>query len=98
MTVATYLKSDCHEGCGGRLRPNVVLYEEGLHEPTIQQAFSAMLQTDLVMIIGTSFQVYPFRSLIDYVPAFDTDCRGKSRTDTASTGASLYREEMRVIF
>lgn len=69
VTAAAYLKSDCHEGCGGRLRPNVVLYEEGLHEPTIQQAFSAMIQTDLVMIIGTSFQVYPFRSLIDYVPA-----------------------------
>lgn len=61
-----YLKGDIHQGCGGRIRPNVVLYEEGLAESAIQKSIELLSQADLVVIVGTSFKVYPFSGLIDY--------------------------------
>lgn len=61
-----YLKSPIHEGCGGTLRPNVVLYEEGLNEANIAHAVNALAAADLVVITGTSMRVYPFAGLLDY--------------------------------
>ncbi len=61
-----YLKSPIHQKCGGRIRPNVVLYEEGLSENSIQTAIKWLEQADLVIIVGTTFKVYPFSGLIDY--------------------------------
>lgn len=61
-----YLKSPTHVGCGGRLRPDVVLYEEGLNEANVAHAVNAMSQADLVVITGTSMRVYPFAGLLDY--------------------------------
>lgn len=61
-----YLKSPVHEGCGGQLRPDVVLYEEGLNEANISNAVNAMENADLIVITGTSMRVYPFAGLLDY--------------------------------
>lgn len=61
-----YLKSPTHENCGGRLRPDVVLYEEGLNEQKISTSVSALANADLVAIVGTSMRVYPFAGLLDY--------------------------------
>lgn len=61
-----YLKNPDHEGCGGRLRPDVVLYEEGLNSENISRAVAAMNQADLIVITGTSMRVYPFAGLLDY--------------------------------
>ncbi|WP_283679310.1 NAD-dependent protein deacylase [Lentilactobacillus sp. Marseille-Q4993] len=61
-----YLKSMTHEGCGGVLRPNIVLYGEGLDANAISQSVTAMSNADLVVIVGTSMRVYPFAGLIDY--------------------------------
>ncbi|MGK0552511.1 NAD-dependent protein deacylase [Enterococcus faecalis] len=61
-----YLKSDRHSVCGGQLRPAITLYEEGLDEQVIQQAIAAVASAELVVIVGTSFQVHPFCDLIEY--------------------------------
>lgn len=61
-----YLNSDRHKGCGGQVRPNVVLYEEGLSEDAIATAISAVSRAELIVIVGTSFQVHPFCDLIFY--------------------------------
>lgn len=61
-----YLKSPIHADCGGTLRPDIVLYEEGLNEANIQNAVDALQQADLVVITGTSMRVYPFAGLLDY--------------------------------
>ncbi|MEG2708782.1 MAG: NAD-dependent protein deacylase [Vagococcus sp.] len=68
QTVDTkaYLVSDRHESCGGQIRPEVVLYEEGLSEEAIQRSIHYLSQADLVVIVGTTFKVYPFSGLIDY--------------------------------
>lgn len=52
--------------CGGTIKPDVVLYEEGLDESTIQNSVRAIAQADMLIIGGTSLVVYPAAGLIDY--------------------------------
>lgn len=52
--------------CGGLIKPDVVLYEEGLDNRTIQGAVRAISEADMLIIGGTSLAVYPAASLIDY--------------------------------
>ena len=52
--------------CGGIIKPNVVLYEEGLDGRTIQNTVQAIAQADMLIIGGTSLVVYPAASFIDY--------------------------------
>ncbi len=59
-----YLKSDQHTGCGGQVRPAIVLYGEGFDNNVIQQAIAAVQNAELIVIVGTSFQVHPFCDLI----------------------------------
>lgn len=52
--------------CGGLIKPDVVLYEEGLDDRTIRGSINAIAQADLMIIGGTSLAVYPTAGLIDY--------------------------------
>lgn len=52
--------------CGGVVKPDVVLYEEGLDAATIQGAVSAISNADMLIIGGTSLVVYPAAGFIDY--------------------------------
>lgn len=52
--------------CGGRIKPDVVLYEEGLDQRTLQEAVKAISEADMLIIGGTSLAVYPAAGLIDY--------------------------------
>ncbi len=52
--------------CGGTVRPDVVLYEEGLDEKTIRLARSFISSADMLIIGGTSLAVYPAAGLIDF--------------------------------
>jgi NAD-dependent deacetylase len=61
-----YLVSDVHKICGGRLRPGIVLYDEGLDQQKVMASVELMQQADLVVIVGTSMRVYPFAGLLDY--------------------------------
>ena len=51
---------------GAIVRPDVVLYEEGLNQEVIQQAITDIQNADMLMIAGTSLVVYPAASLIHY--------------------------------
>ena len=55
-----------HCSCGGRIKPDVVLYEEGLNGDTISRAVCAIAEADMLIIGGTSLNVYPAAGLIDY--------------------------------
>ncbi len=55
-----------HCSCGARIKPDVVLYEEGLDQNILEEAVKAISQADLLMIGGTSLAVYPAAGLIDY--------------------------------
>ena len=52
--------------CGGRIKPDVVLYEEGLDSTVIQKSIQAISQADTLIIGGTSLVVYPAAGFIDY--------------------------------
>lgn len=52
--------------CGGRIKPDVVLYEEGLDQWTLQEAVRVISKADMLIIGGTSLAVYPAAGLIDY--------------------------------
>lgn len=52
--------------CGGRIKPDVVLYEEGLDASVIQRSISAISRADTLIIGGTSLVVYPAAGFIDY--------------------------------
>lgn len=54
------------ESCGGKVKPDVVLYEEGLDQKTISGAVRAIEAADMLVIGGTSLVVYPAAGLIDY--------------------------------
>lgn len=52
--------------CGGIIKPDVVLYEEGLDQNTIRKSIEAISNADVLIIGGTSLAVYPAAGLIDY--------------------------------
>ncbi len=52
--------------CGGMLKPDVVLYEEGLDTDVITGAVNDISQADMLIIGGTSLVVYPAAGLINY--------------------------------
>ncbi len=52
--------------CGGRIKPDVVLYEEGLDNDVVTGAVHAISHADLLIVAGTSLTVYPAAGLIRY--------------------------------
>lgn len=52
--------------CGGIIRPDVVLYEEGLDDDVIKASVAAIAAADMLIIGGTSLVVYPAAGLINY--------------------------------
>ena len=52
--------------CGGKVKPDVVLYEEGLNSDNISEAVRLIREADVLIVGGTSLGVYPAAGLIDY--------------------------------
>lgn len=52
--------------CGGVIKPDVVLYEEGLDDSVVNGALNAIMQADTLIIAGTSLTVYPAAGFIRY--------------------------------
>lgn len=52
--------------CGGIIKPDVVLYEEGLDQQVLSAAVNAIRHADMLIIGGTSLTVYPAAGLVDY--------------------------------
>ena len=55
-----------HCQCGGIIKPDVVLYEEGLDDSVIRRSVEHIRKADMLIIGGTSLTVYPAAGLIDY--------------------------------
>ena len=52
--------------CGGIIKPDVVLYEEGLDQQVLQESVDQIRRADMLIIGGTSLTVYPAAGLLDY--------------------------------
>ena len=55
-------------GCGGIVKPDVVLYEEGLNDRIVEGALEAISQADMLLVAGTSLTVYPAAGFLRYYP------------------------------
>lgn len=87
--------------CGGRVKPDVVLYEEGLDEDVINGALNAIAAADLLVVCGTSLVVYPAAGFIRYfrgdtlaiinrdATAYDSNCDIVIHDDLVSTFKQL---------
>ena len=53
-------------GCGGIVKPDVVLYEEGLNDRVVEGALEAISQADMLLVAGTSLTVYPAAGFLRY--------------------------------
>ena len=79
--------------CDGRIKPDVVLYEEGLNEDTLYKAVRYIAEADVLIIAGTSLAVYPAAGLVNYyrghklVVINKTPLGDKTRADLVITGA-----------
>ena len=54
------------DACGGIVKPDVVLYEEGLSEAVLNGAIAAIQSSDVLVVLGTSLVVYPAAGLLRY--------------------------------
>lgn len=70
--------------CGGSVKPDVVLYEEGLDDSVIRGAINAISKADTLIIGGTSLVVYPAAGLIDYFKGNNLVLINKSSTSADS--------------
>ena len=75
----------CH--CGGVIKPDVVLYEEGLDQDVMSRAVAAIRQAEVLIIGGTSLTVYPAAGLVYYYRGNKLVVINKS--DLSGAGADL---------
>ena len=78
--------------CGGIVKPDVVLYEEGLDEQTIENAVNAIRQADTLIIGGTSLAVCPAAGLIRYFRGDDLVIINKQPTPADATATLLINQ------
>ncbi len=87
-----------HCECGGMIKPDVVLYEEGLDNYTIEESVRAISQAQVLIIGGTSLAVYPAASLIDYFRGEALVVINKSSTPRDRNADLLIKEPIGQVF
>ncbi|MCD8110457.1 MAG: NAD-dependent protein deacylase [Clostridiales bacterium] len=84
--------------CGGQIKPDVVLYEEGLDSQTIQDAVHYISHADMLIIGGTSLAVYPAAGLIDYYKGSKLVLINKSSTPMDRQADLLIQDSIGKVF
>ena len=77
--------------CGGVIKPDVVLYGEGLDPATLTAAAQAVAQADMLLIGGTQLSVYPAAGLVDYFRGSDLALINLSATPRDAQAALTIR-------
>lgn len=84
--------------CGGRIKPDVVLYEEGLDENNINEAVRLIKEADILIVGGTSLGVYPAAGLIDYYRGDKLVLINKSSTSYDKKAYLLIQDSLGKVF
>ena len=84
--------------CGGRIKPDVVLYEEGLDENVINGAVNAIAQADTLIVGGTTLIVYPAAGLIRYFRGKHIVLINMSATQADSSADLVIRDPIGEVF
>lgn len=82
------------EKCGGMVKPDVVLYEEGLDDATIRKSIKAIMEADVLIIGGTSLNVYPAAGFINYYQGRKLVLINKSETTYDSKADLLIHDSI----
>ena len=82
------------DACGGMVRPDVVLYEEGLSDWLMSQSVRAIRNADMLIIGGTSLVVYPAAGLIQYFRGKRLVLINKSETQADSMADLVIHDDI----
>lgn len=80
--------------CGGVIKPDVVLYEEGLDDSTVTGALSAIQSADTLIIAGTSLTVYPAAGFISYFKGGNIVLINRDETPFDSKANLVFHEKV----
>ncbi len=83
--------------CGGIIKPDVVLYEEGLNEKDITNAIEAISTCDTLIVVGTSLTVYPAAGFIRYYKGENLILLNKSHTQMDSIANLVIHDDIKKI-
>ena len=83
--------------CGGIIKPDVVLYNEGLDEKTIDGAVKAISEADTVIVAGTSLAVYPAAGLLRYFAGENLVVINKSATPADALADLVLRDPVAAV-
>lgn len=86
------------ERCQGIVKPDVVLYEEGLDDNVVMGAIKAIKNADTLIIGGTSLVVYPAAGLIDYFRGKNLVLINKSSTSADSKANLVINDDIDKVF
>lgn len=84
--------------CGGTIKPDVVLYEEGLDDTVIRGAVDAISHADTLIIGGTSLVVYPAAGLINYFRGNNLVLINKTETSADNKAGLVIRDSIGKVF
>ena len=84
--------------CGGIIKPDVVLYEEGLDDSTVSLAINMLKKADLLIVAGTSLTVYPAASFIHYYGGKNIVIINKDETNYDSMATLVIHDSLGNIF
>ena len=85
-------------GCHGGVKPDVVLYEEGLNDETLRKSIEYIRKADVLIVGGTSLAVYPAAGLIDYYRGNKLILINKSATPRDTVADYIYQGSLSDIF
>ena len=84
--------------CGGIIKPDVVLYQEGLNDDIIDGAISAIANADMLIVGGTSLMVQPAASLINYFRGNNLVLINKEETPYDTRAQLVINEGLGMVF
>lgn len=84
--------------CGGIVKPDVVLYEEGLDQNVIAGSVQAIADADLLIVAGTSLTVYPAAGLIRYYGGDRLVLINRDETPYDSFANLVFHESLGAVF
>ena len=84
--------------CGGLVKPDVVLYEEGLDDRIVEGAIQAIRQADMLIIGGTSLVVYPAAGFIRYFTGNNLVMINRTETSADSAANLVLHQNLGTVF
>ena len=86
------------DACGGIVRPDVVLYEEGLNQQIMEDALRYIAQAEMLIVGGTSLNVYPAAGLLQYFRGTHLVVINKSSTNVDKKADLVIAENIGEVF